>query len=506
MIESKETHTPNDDELAHEYLVVKVRDNLYGIIASDVIEVTSQTAPTIVPGMPTFILGVVSFRGKIVPVVDCAIRLGVNHISKPHKLPKLVYLQSNAEITGLLVDDIVRISSVQNDHIYPPPPALVAENEDFYKGVVRHDGELVSILNANGVVRFELKVGSVEYLSQDTMTNIALTDDDASIQEDGKFTLHVVVQAAENLFSLELNSVREVLSRGVINQPGKLPDYISGMVDYRNHSLPGVSLSSLFNLQKKSDDAVEDVMVVVEHDGNCYAVFVDQILEIIRMAEDDIHPLPEIMSDIKAEYFNGVGIVDNGSRAILILNPGHLVRSEHLKELSQNTEKGEEDAMSTKEAGSGQDQDQSVETIVFTIGGTRFALFTKDVLEIIPAVNLTMVPHTHNFVAGIFIQRGAVVPCVDMRLRLGVAAKSSDNDAKNKIIVVNWENQNYGLIANEINEIRRFPAKKVMAPPSITEGVKGRFVRGLFAENEENNVILLELGAVLETRNNMVEA
>jgi chemotaxis-related protein WspB len=52
--------------------------------------------------------------------------------------------------------------------------------------------------------------------------------------------------------------------------------------------------------------------------------------------------------------------------------------------------------------------------LVFHINNQRYALPSQQVVEVIPLVNLTSLPHTDEYVVGVFNYRGSVVTVVDL--------------------------------------------------------------------------------------------
>lgn len=64
------------------------------------------------------------------------------------------------------------------------------------------------------------------------------------------------------------------------------------------------------------------------------------------------------------------------------------------------------------------------EILVFEIGGRRFALPVSCVKELVRAVATVAVPSAPGVVEGAMNLRGSVVPVLDLRPRLGLAAKA----------------------------------------------------------------------------------
>ncbi|HBA85096.1 MAG TPA: chemotaxis protein CheW [Verrucomicrobia bacterium] len=59
--------------------------------------------------------------------------------------------------------------------------------------------------------------------------------------------------------------------------------------------------------------------------------------------------------------------------------------------------------------------------ILFHIGEERYALDSRDVAEIVPMVHFKEIPRAPDYVLGVFLYRGEVVPALDLSLLAGKA-------------------------------------------------------------------------------------
>ena len=63
------------------------------------------------------------------------------------------------------------------------------------------------------------------------------------------------------------------------------------------------------------------------------------------------------------------------------------------------------------------------ETLVFEVGGRRYGLPADEVVELVRVVAVVPLPRSPGWVEGVVNLRGLVVPVIDLRSRLGLAAK-----------------------------------------------------------------------------------
>lgn len=128
----------------------------WGIALERVREVVSHAPITRVPFLPPAIVGVTNLRGRVVPVVDLAIKFGFG-ATLPTKwscflLIDLPALPGEAEgITlAVLADSVDRVS--EPDEIEKPPPFGVKVDLAFLRGLVRVDGRLSMFLDIEKVL------------------------------------------------------------------------------------------------------------------------------------------------------------------------------------------------------------------------------------------------------------------------------------------------------------------------------------------------------------------
>jgi chemotaxis signal transduction protein len=95
---------------AADHLVVRIEGREFGIPMSSVREVSSAQVPTMVPGLPDYIRGVVWFGGRPTPVVDPA-RFMKGPLLELSARSCLLYIGDleSESVTALLIDGIVGV-------------------------------------------------------------------------------------------------------------------------------------------------------------------------------------------------------------------------------------------------------------------------------------------------------------------------------------------------------------------------------------------------------------
>lgn len=114
-------------------------------------EIIEYNSLTRVPGMPDSVRGVINLRGRVVPVVDLALRFGLpESVITPRSSIVMVELES-AEgdvVIGVITDSVSTVLDLDSDRIQPPPSFGTAVGAEFLNGMAETASEkFVMLLN-----------------------------------------------------------------------------------------------------------------------------------------------------------------------------------------------------------------------------------------------------------------------------------------------------------------------------------------------------------------------
>ncbi|MFM8282849.1 MAG: chemotaxis protein CheW [Planctomycetaceae bacterium] len=77
-----------------------------------------------------------------------------------------------------------------------------------------------------------------------------------------------------------------------------------------------------------------------------------------------------------------------------------------------------------------------MQLITFTVAGQQFAIEARRVIEVLPLIPARPVPMLPDYVTGMFVYRGRLVPLVDLGIRLGGTA--AERRLSTRIVVVEY--------------------------------------------------------------------
>jgi purine-binding chemotaxis protein CheW len=145
--------TRRRDDYAEELISFTIGGELYGVDIADAREIIRMRPITSVPRVPPFVLGVVTVRGQIVPVLDLRYRLGLgpSEIRPEHRI---LQCEHDGERYGLLVDSVRSVVRLTSEQVEVSPNR--GTDSDFVRALGRLDTELIALLDVAEVVKFEV--------------------------------------------------------------------------------------------------------------------------------------------------------------------------------------------------------------------------------------------------------------------------------------------------------------------------------------------------------------
>ena len=130
--------------------------------------------------------------------------------------------------------------------------------------------------------------------------------------------------ASEN-YAIESEFVKEVYPLKDFTQIPGLPDFFTGVINYRGQILAVIDLKKFFNLPVKGLGELNKVIIL--HNRNFeFGILADQVLGTRMVPSGDIRPVPLAVTGIGEEYLKGVT-----GENLIVLNAVRLLEDERLK-------------------------------------------------------------------------------------------------------------------------------------------------------------------------------
>lgn len=144
---------------------------------------------------------------------------------------------------------------------------------------------------------------------------------------------------------------------------------------------------------------------------------------------------------------------------------------------------------------------EQAQYLSFRLGGVDHAIPVLKVREILQHEEITRVPGTPPSVRGVLNVRGAVVPVIDLALKLGGAASRPGRFTCVLVVEVEVGGRplTLGVLADAVNEVVALRPEEVEPPPAFGAGVDVEHLVGV-GKVGQGFVLLLDLDRVLAAR------
>ena len=130
---------------SQQVVVFSLGSEEYALPIAKVHEIIRYTEPRSVAAEAGWVRGVISLRGKIVPVFDLAAKLGVE--TDRGEGGKIVIVETATDMAGVVVDDVEEVLTVEDGQLDAVPAAGSASIE----AIAKIDDRLVILLDPEGI-------------------------------------------------------------------------------------------------------------------------------------------------------------------------------------------------------------------------------------------------------------------------------------------------------------------------------------------------------------------
>ncbi len=135
----------NPEFTADKYLVFKLANQEYAMGVSMVKEVINYINLTEIPNTCTYIRGVLSLRGIVIPVIDFREYIGLS-ATTVNGDTRILIVHYDDLFLGILVDTVEGVIAVSSDSFMPVPSFIGKENVRYFKAAIKWNDKLVLLI------------------------------------------------------------------------------------------------------------------------------------------------------------------------------------------------------------------------------------------------------------------------------------------------------------------------------------------------------------------------
>ena len=144
----------SEEVITRQLVVFSLGEEEYALPIADV-HGSSATRSRARSRPPDWVRGVISLRGKIVPVYDLASRLGCGRCEDVAE-QKIVIVEAAAQLAGVVVDDVEEVITVDADQL----ERLPAADEAAIDSIVKLDDRLIVLLSPAGLFGLSAEIAA----------------------------------------------------------------------------------------------------------------------------------------------------------------------------------------------------------------------------------------------------------------------------------------------------------------------------------------------------------
>lgn len=135
----------NNTSMQGMFLTFSIAEVGYGIEICHVIEIIGIQDVTSVPDLPDHVIGVINLRGKVIQVVDVRRRFAMEEKAYDDRTC-IIVVRIEDSLTGLVVDKVSEVVTIQPDQI-EPKPRLGGASSHYTKGLGKIESQVIILLD-----------------------------------------------------------------------------------------------------------------------------------------------------------------------------------------------------------------------------------------------------------------------------------------------------------------------------------------------------------------------
>jgi purine-binding chemotaxis protein CheW len=149
--------------------------------------------------------------------------------------------------------------------------------------------------------------------------------------------LYLTFFVSKERFGIGVHEVKEIIEINNITRVPMTPSFVRGVINLRGNVVPLVDLSARLSRQKSEltkRSCIVLVEIITEGESQSIGMLVDQVDEILEIPNENIQPAPEFGADIRVEFIQAMGRVDD--KFIILLEISRVLSVTELSQLSHS--------------------------------------------------------------------------------------------------------------------------------------------------------------------------
>ena len=448
-----------------------------------------------VPLAPHTLDGLANLRGRILPIVS--LRRASGMPDKAHDDATRALVIDYGQPIGFVVDKVLSVISVDPGRLEDVGSLQATVSTEMLSGIIKDAGghAMIMVLDFQRLIAREFaSITAASSTAAGAAAALGASTSEADTDATSDELQLVSFSVAGQEYAIAIETVQEIVQvpEQVVQVP-RSASHVLGMITLRQRVLPLVSLRRMFALPEQAANERSRI-VVVALGGVSVGIVTDSVNEVLRVSRSAVDPMPTLLAREQAlADISQLCQLDGGKRLVSIVDPNNLFSHAAIQEAvtTMTSDQG-----TTTEAGDDtgtEDDDEQV--VVFRLDAEEFGVPIESVQEIVRVPEeLTRVPKSPHFVEGVINLRGAVLPVIDLRTRLGMdAVERSD---RQRVMVFLLDGTRTGFIVDSVAEVLRI-RKSLIEPAPRLSSDQGRLLTRMANLDAQKRMVQLIVPAQL---------
>jgi purine-binding chemotaxis protein CheW len=484
----------------NQFVTFEVAHELFASPMAPVQEIIRVPELSRMPLASPALLGLANLRGRVLPIVSLRQIFG---------LPSVPYTDATRALVidlgtpmGFVVDRVTNVIAVDDKQLEPVSRIQSTVNSEFLTAVIKGaNTELTMVLDFGQVIAREFAAIATSNQKGGATGANEIVHNLANEKEADSDELQLVSFTVDGQeYASDIAAVQEIVQvpERTVPVPNS-PAHVLGLMTLRERLLPLVLLRSLLGLKPAAVDGSQRIVVLGLGQGQAVGVVADSVDEVLRVPRQQVEPMPTLLArGGEVGEISSICRLDGGKRLVSVLDTARLFAHLDFKSVLAGAGQ-QEDQMTQPQHRSDEDEalpDDEDQVVVFRLGSEEFGVPIAAVQEIVRVPeSLTHVPKAPGFVEGVINLRGAVLPVIDQRRRLGLP--SMDRNDGQRIMVYAIGDVRIGFIVDAVIEVLKIPHAAIEDSPRLS-GEQTRILgRVANLEKQRRMILLLDPSALL---------
>lgn len=129
-----------------EIIAFRLHDQEFCVRTTTIREIRGWAPSTPIPHAPQEIIGVMSLRGSVIPIIDLAYKLGMKS-TVANERSAIVVAEVHTMVIGMLVDRVSDILTIAANQVQPVPEVTASFDKTFCDGIIANENGMICFLN-----------------------------------------------------------------------------------------------------------------------------------------------------------------------------------------------------------------------------------------------------------------------------------------------------------------------------------------------------------------------